>query len=85
MLKQFKVIETPFVLDPYVEKRPYVAHPFSGKEEDVDDYYNTNYCEPNLYQRLIWIRRRGSVLAMFEKLSRIQTRRIARSTAEIRM
>lgn len=80
MLKSFKTIEEPFILDNTVEKRPYSVHP-----GDAEDYYNTNYCEPSFYQRLIWIRRRGSVLAMFEKLARIQTRRIARGMVEVRL
>lgn len=99
MLRSFKIIEKPFILDTRGERNhPYLysprQNPFAAekgfasareREEDIDDYYNTEYCEPSLYQRLIWIRRRGSVLAMFEKLSRVQTRRIARTTTEIRL
>jgi len=44
---------------------------------DDDDYENTEYKSVNLWDRLVWLRRRGSVLDISMRLSRVQTRRIA--------
>jgi hypothetical protein len=50
---------------------------------DEDDYGNTEYKSVGLWDRLVWLRRRGSVLDISMRLSRVQTRRIAGQTAVI--
>jgi len=50
---------------------------------DDDDYLNTEYKSVNLWDRLVWVRKRGHVIALAEKLGRVQTRRITRQTTAI--
>jgi len=50
---------------------------------DEDDFENTEYKSVNLWDRLVWLRRRGAVLDISMRLSRVQTRRIAGQTTVI--
>lgn len=56
-----------------------------GDEKDgtEDDYYMSTYSAKSLKRRWLWLYRRSAVLAMTERLSRVQTRRIARQTTDI--
>lgn len=79
MIRQFKKLEEPFIKEADREKGYHGVQ----KADAQEDYYNTNYKSPNLWQRISWVRTRSQVLALGDRLSRVQTRRIARTTTDI--
>ena len=81
MIKEFKALEEPFLDNP----RDYYDR--EGKydldQADPDDYYDTKYKKLGLSQRIQWLRSRTSVINIEKRLSRLQTRRIAKQTADL--
>lgn len=74
MIRQFKTLEEPFL-----ERRPRADHYEKGFDPpDEDDYYELDYRHLGLLDRVTWVRERNEVIELASRLSRIQTRRIAR-------
>jgi hypothetical protein len=80
--------------EPYANNGYYATEKDGGTERggrwirdrgytDEDDYENTEYKSVNLWQRVVWIRTRTAVIDIAGRLSRVQTRRIARQTTTV--
>lgn len=52
-------------------------------DEDEDDYYLCDYSALTLAQRWAWLHFRNRALALSSRLTKVQTRRVARQTTDI--
>ena len=82
MIKDFHKLEEPFLEDD--DAGP--DSPEKGVDRpNLSDYYEVRYRRMGLSQRIAWLRERNQVIELASRLSRIQTRRVARQTADIAM
>lgn len=55
----------------------------NGDDDYEDDYYLCNYSAVTLPQRFAWLHLRSRTMALSERLTKVQTRRIARQTTDV--
>lgn len=83
MIRDFKRLEEPFLDNPpdlYDRDGKYALD-----QADPEDYYDTRYKRMGFSERYLWLRTRGHIVALEKRLALIQTRRIAKQTADIAM
>jgi hypothetical protein len=73
---------------PYYPHEAYNSPPYEkrAEEEDDDEVFwpeRVRYCDFTLRRRLQWLRRKSQAQGLFEQLSRVQTRRIARQVGGV--
>ena len=86
MIRDFKTLERPFLLHPDGRHGRYDRESkYAVDTPDPDDYYDTQYKSFGTAQRFRWLRTRGSIVNLEKRLGLIQTRRIAKQTADIAM
>ena len=83
MIVEFKEVEEPFLHHPYdAEDR---EGKYSLDQADPDDYYNTEYTHLSIWQRFKWLEVKSKVVSIENRLEKLQTRRIAKQTADLTM